>query len=39
MRHLTDEEAKIYESWLEKESIPTGITLSDIVQDFNNINI
>lgn len=23
MRHLTDEEAKIYESWLEKESIPS----------------
>lgn len=30
MRHLTDEEAEIYESWLEKESMPTDITLSDM---------
>lgn len=36
MRNLTDKEIKIYNNWLNKESIDTGLTLDMTLQDAYN---
>lgn len=35
-RNLTDEESKIYEEWLDHESIDTGETLEGLLSEYEN---